>query len=108
TMTVSELTRPDVFSEVVAPEHVAARAEELAAQVAKMPADGIAIAKEAYRLVEQSQAYQGEEAASVLLHAFATNLRFEEDEYNFVKERSREGTTQAFKSRDAHFGRDEG
>jgi len=107
TLAVSELAKPDVFSEVVGPEHVAARAEELAAQVAKMPADGIAIAKEAYRLVEQSHAYQGEEAASVLLHAFATNLRFEEDEYNFVKERGRAGTSEAFKSRDAHFGRDE-
>lgn len=102
---VSELSRPDVFTEVVAPEEVAPRAEALAAQVSRMPADGIAIAKEAYRLVEQSQAYQGEEAASVLFHAFATNLRFEKDEFNFVKERGQSGTTRAFKSRDAHFDR---
>jgi enoyl-CoA hydratase len=107
TLSVSELSRPDVFTEVVAPDQVAARAEALAAQVAKMPADGIAIAKEAYRLVEQSQAYQGEESASVLFHAFATNLRFEPDEYNFVKERGRAGTTEAFKSRDEHFKRNQ-
>lgn len=105
TVRVSELSRPDVFTEVVAPEKVADRAEEMAAQIAKMPADGIAIAKEAYRLVEQSQAYQGEESASVLFHAFATNLRFEPDEFNFVKERGRAGTSGAFKSRDAHFDR---
>ena len=105
TVVVSELSRPDVFTEVVAPEAVADRAEEMAARIAKMPADGIAIAKEAYRLVEQSQAYQGEESASVLFHAFATNLRFEKDEFNFVKERERSGTTEAFKARDAHFGR---
>jgi len=105
TVLVSELARPDVFTEVVAPEEVAGRAEALAALIAKMPADGIAIAKEAYRLVEQSQAYQGEESASVLFHAFATNLRFEEDEFNFVKERGRSGTSEAFKSRDAHFDR---
>jgi hypothetical protein len=72
-----------------------------------MPADGIVIAKEAYRLVEASQAYQGEESASVLFHAFATNLRLEKDEYNFVKERGRSGTTEAFKSRDEHFKRNE-
>jgi len=106
-VTVSELSRPDVFTEVVAPEKVPDRAEELAAQIAKMPADGIAIAKEAYRLVEQSQAYQGEESASVLFHAFATNLRFEKDEFNFVKERGQSGTTEAFKTRDAHFSRNE-
>lgn len=105
TLEVSELSRPDVFTEVVEPERVAERAEELAALVARMPADGIVIAKEAYRLVEQSQAYQGEESASVLFHAFATNLRFEEDEFNFVKERGKAGTTGSFKSRDEHFGR---
>jgi enoyl-CoA hydratase len=107
TVLVSELSRPDVFTEVVAPGDVAGRAEEMAALIAKMPADGIAIAKEAYRLVEQSQAYQGEESASVLFHAFATNLRFEPDEFNFVKERGRAGTTEAFKSRDEHFRRNE-
>lgn len=102
-----ELAHLGVFTEVVDPERVAARAEELAAQIAKMPADGIAIAKEAWRLVEQSQAYHGEEAASVLFHAFATNLRFEKDEFNFVKERDGSGTSQALKTRDAHFDRDE-
>lgn len=106
-VTASELSRPDVFTEVVAPDAVADRAEAIAAQIAKMPADGIAIAKEAWRLVEQSQAYQGEEAASVLFHAFATNLRFEPDEFNFVKERGQSGTTEAFKTRDAHFDRNE-
>jgi enoyl-CoA hydratase len=105
TLAVSEIAKPDVFSEVVEPERVAARAEEIAAVIAKMPADGIAIAKEAFRLVEQSQAYQGEESASVLFHAFATNLRFEKDEFNFVKERDKSGTTESFHSRDAHFGR---
>ncbi len=95
-----------IFTEVVEPGRVAARAEELAALVAKMPADGIAIAKEAWRLVEQSQAYQGEEAASVLFHAFATNLRFEPDEFNFVKQRAGRGTRDALRARDAHF--DEG
>ena len=72
-----------------------------------MPADGLVIAKEAFRLVEQTQAYQGEESASVLFHAFATNLRFEPDEFNFVRERSRSGATSAFKTRDAHFSDDD-
>lgn len=103
----SELEQLGVFTEVVEPERVAVRAEELAALIAKMPADGIAIAKEAWRLVEQSQAYQGEEAASVLFHAFATNLRFERDEFNFVKQRAGRGTRDALKARDAHFDRGE-
>jgi len=101
-LAVSDLP-PGVFTEVVAADEVASRAEHFAVEIARMPADGIAIAKEAYRLVEQSQAYQGEESASVLFHAFATNLRFEKDEFNFVKTRNQVGTTDAFKSRDVHF-----
>lgn len=106
-MAVANLPRPDVFTEIVPQERVAERAEEYAAQIARMPADGLVIAKEAFRLVEQTQAYQGEESASVLFHAFATNLRFEQDEFNFVRERSRSGATSAFKTRDAHFSDDD-
>lgn len=67
------------------------------------PADGIAIAKEAFRLVEQLQGYRGEEVASYLFHAFATNLQFEDGEFNFVKTRTEHGATQAFDLGKAHF-----
>ena len=72
-----------------------------------MPADGLAIAKTSFALVEQSTAYVGEEASGFLVHAFATNLRFEEDEFNFVKTRAKVGTSEAFKVRDEHFGVDD-
>jgi hypothetical protein len=61
------------------------------------------MAKEAFRLVEQMQAYQGEEVASYLFHAFGTNLQFEDGEFNFVKERAQGGAKHAFEMRDAHF-----
>ena len=54
------------------------RADWWARKVAKMPADGIVMAKEAFRLVEQMQGYQGEEVLSYLVHAFGTNLQFED------------------------------
>ena len=37
------------------------------------------------------------------MHAFATNLRFEPDEFNFVKARAQHGTREAFRMRDEHF-----
>ena len=61
------------------------------------------IAKEAFRLVEQSQAYQGEEVASYLFHAYGTNLQFAPGEFNFVKTRAQHGTKEAFRLRDEHF-----
>ncbi|MFC5746320.1 enoyl-CoA hydratase/isomerase family protein [Actinomadura rugatobispora] len=92
-----------VFTEVLDDDRVEARADWWARKVAKMPADGIVMAKEAFRLVEQMQAYQGEEVASYLFHAFGTNLQFEEDEFNFVKARAQHGTKRAFQLRDEHF-----
>ena len=93
----------DVIPAVTADESVEARADWYARKVARMPADGIVIAKEAFRLVEQLQGYQGEEVASYLFHAFGTNLQFGDDEFNFVKTRAERGAKQAFELCKTHF-----
>ncbi len=92
-----------IFTDTCDPEKVTARARYWAEKAAKMPADGVVIAKEAFRLVEQSQAYQGEEVASYLFHAYGTNLQFADGEFNFVKTRAQHGTKEAFRLRDEHF-----
>jgi enoyl-CoA hydratase/carnithine racemase len=92
-----------VFTDTCDPASVPARARYWAEKAAKMPADGVVIAKEAFRLVEQSQAYQGEEVAGYLFHAFGTNLQFAPGEFNFVKTRAQLGTKEAFRLRDEHF-----
>jgi enoyl-CoA hydratase len=92
-----------VFTDTCDPSAVPARARYWAEKAAKMPADGVVIAKEAFRLVEQSQAYQGEEVASYLFHAYGTNLQFAPGEFNFVKTRAQHGTKEAFRLRDEHF-----
>src|SRR6201997_2322001 len=92
-----------IFTETCDPGSVTVRARYWAEKAAKMPADGVVIAKEAFRLVEQSQAYQGEEVASYLFHAYGTNLQFAPGEFNFVKTRAQHGTKEAFRLRDEHF-----
>jgi enoyl-CoA hydratase len=106
TVAAAELEHLGLFTEVCDADAVAERTERWAARVAKMPADGLAIAKTGFNLVEQSQAYVGEEATGYLMHAFATNLRFEPDEFNFVKARAQHGTREAFRLRDEHFAVD--
>jgi enoyl-CoA hydratase/carnithine racemase len=98
-----ELEHLGIFTDTCDPGSVTARARYWAEKAAKMPADGVVIAKEAFRLVEQSQAYQGEEVASYLFHAFGTNLQFGPDEFNFVKTRAQHGAKEAFRLRDEHF-----
>jgi enoyl-CoA hydratase/carnithine racemase len=99
----SEVEHLGVFTETCDAGSVTARARYWAEKTAKMPADGVVIAKEAFRLVEQSQAYQGEEVASYLFHAYGTNLQFSPGEFNFVKTRAQVGTKEAFRLRDEHF-----
>lgn len=103
TITAATIEHLGVFTEVIDDAEVEGRADWFARKAAKMPADGIVIAKEAFRLVEQLQAYNGEEVSSYLFHAFGTNLQFDENEFNFVKERAEHGTKKAFERRDAHF-----
>ncbi|TMK56231.1 MAG: enoyl-CoA hydratase/isomerase family protein [Actinobacteria bacterium] len=103
TVKAGEVEHLGLFTEVCDDPEVARRTEWWAERVTRMPADGLAIAKTGFALVEQTQGYIGEEATSYLMHAFSTNLRFEQDEFNFVKARARHGTTEAFKLRDAHF-----
>ncbi len=98
-----EVEHLGVFTEACDAGSVTARARYWAEKAAKMPADGVVIAKEAFRLVEQSQAYQGEEVASYLFHAYGTNLQFAPGEFNFVKTRAEHGTKEAFRLRDEHF-----
>jgi enoyl-CoA hydratase/carnithine racemase len=98
-----KLAHLSIFTEVTEDEAVEARADWWARKVARMPADGIVIAKEAFRLVEQLQGYQGEEVASYLFHAFGTNLQFGDDEFNFVKTRAQHGAKQAFELCKDHF-----
>jgi len=103
TLVAAELAHLGVFTEVVEPDAVGERATWWAEKASRMPADGIVLAKEAFRLIEQLSAYQGEEILSPLVHAYGTNLQFGDGEFNFVKARAEHGTRRAFELRDAHF-----
>jgi enoyl-CoA hydratase/carnithine racemase len=102
-ITADQIAHLAVFTEVVEPSAVEARAGWFAEKASRMPADGIVMAKEAFRLVEQLQAYQGEEVLNYLVHAYGTNLSFDDDEFNFVKARAQHGTKRAFELRDEFF-----
>ncbi|MBW0012208.1 enoyl-CoA hydratase/isomerase family protein [Mycobacterium sp.] len=98
-----EVEHLGIFTDTCDSAAVTARARYWAEKAAKMPADGVVVAKEAFRLVEQSQVYQGEEVASYLFHAYGTNLQFAPGEFNFVKTRAQHGAKEAFRLRDEHF-----
>lgn len=98
-----ELAERGVFTRCLPADEVYPTAEELATQIARMPADGIVIAKEAYRLVEQSMGLSLSEVCSYVLHAYGTNLQFEKDEFNFVQTRSTNDLSATFDEADQFY-----
>ncbi len=92
-----------VFSRCVPDAEVEETAQKLARLVGRMPADGIVIAKEAYRMVEQSMGLGISEVSSYLLHAYGTNLSFEPDEFNFVRVRSKLGLSKTLDAAERYF-----
>jgi enoyl-CoA hydratase len=102
----SDAAERGVWTRWVSDAEVAATTEELAALVARMPADGVTVAKNAFRLIEEMTALHGAEITENLTHALGSNLSFRPDEFNFVKVRSKVGTSKAFEYRDRYF--DEG
>lgn len=103
----AELADRGVFTRFVSKGAVEAETEALAAKVARMPADGIAIAKELFRLVQETPGMAQADVSEIIGHAFGTNLSFRPDEFNFVKIRAKVGTKKAFELRDAYFDRGE-
>ncbi len=99
----SEAATRGVWNRVVPDADVARETEELAALVARMPADGLVIAKEAYRVVQNTPGMGAAEGFEIMSHAFGTNLQFDDDEYNFVKVRAQVGLKKAFELRDRYF-----
>jgi len=102
-VTGAELESRGVFTETVEDADVAARADWWARKASRMPGDGIAIAKEAFALIEHLDGFAGEEFLSPFIHAYGTNLQFQRGEFNFVKTRAEHGNRRAFELRDEHF-----
>lgn len=72
-------------------------------RVARVPADGIAMGKAAFRMAANISGVGLGYDFGYLMHSYGTNATFEQDEHNFFKERRDKGVSQAFHERDAHF-----
>lgn len=100
---VSEPAFQGMFTRIVPEDELEAETEKIVSVIARMPADGLVIAKEAYKLISKSPGMGLSHVANTIFHAFGTNLSFESDEFNFVKVRGQEGATKAFDLRDEFF-----
>ncbi len=93
-----------LITRAVPPDRLEEVVETRAREIALLPRDGIAIGKAARHIEYDSMGLLSPFSVGYVMHAFFTNLRWEEDEYNFVREREKKGVKAAYKDRDALWG----
>lgn len=104
TLSGAEAAEIGLVNRAVPAAQLAEEALALAERVVAMPLDGIAIGKamriQAYHTLGMLEGLD----LHVLGHTLFTNLRWEEGEYNFFRERREADTKHAWRGRDDHYG----
>ena len=103
TLSGEEAEKWGLINDAVEPSELRAKTLELAQQVACQPRDGIAIGKAVRKLNFESLGLLQGIDIHHMGHTMFTNLRWEEDEFNYFRERREQGAKEAFRKRDARF-----
>lgn len=99
----TELERIGLASKVVPPEQLEPEVEKVAKQISLLPRDGIAVGKASNHLICDTLGLTDGCAQGYLTHTLFTNLRYEPDEWNFVKDRKDKGARDGFHKRDERY-----
>ena len=92
-----------LINKVVPNAELAERGEEWAERIVRLPRDGITIGKSATLLAMQAIGINNQFAYGPIFHALASNMRWEEDEVNFFKQKRDKGVTAANREREARY-----
>jgi enoyl-CoA hydratase len=107
TMSGTEAARIGLVNKAVPASELAAAGEDWAERIVRLPRDAIAIGKAATHLSLDSLGMTSQFVHGYVMHALGTNIRYEADENNFMKERRSKGVTSAAHSRESRYeGRD--
>lgn len=99
----SEAAEMGLVNRAVPAEQLAATTLAMARQIASMPRDAIVVGKFYSSLVYDMMGLNAAFNAFTIGHTLATNLRFEDDEYNFHRERRDKGAREAIHKLDEFF-----
>ena len=84
-------------------DQLEAKVQELCETMCLLPADGIAIGKASNHMILDILGATSGLVQGYVTHTLFTNMRFEQDEYNFFRERRASGTRTAFHGRDDRY-----
>ena len=84
-------------------DELEAKVQELCETMCLLPADGIAIGKASSHMILDILGATSGLIQGYVTHTLFTNMRFEDGEYNFFRERRGSGTRSAFHGRDDRY-----
>jgi enoyl-CoA hydratase len=99
-----EAERIGLVTRSIPPDRLEKVVETRAQEIALLPRDGIAIGKAMRQLEYGELGILSAFNAGYVGHTLFTNIRWEPDEFNFVRERNKVGVKKAFGTRDALWG----
>jgi enoyl-CoA hydratase/carnithine racemase len=102
-LTPEHAVQMGLVNKVVPDAELEKAGEEWADRITKLPRDAIALGKAAVNLALDSLGMTSQFAHGYVVHALSTNIRYEEDEYNFMKKRRDEGVRSAAKQREGRY-----
>lgn len=98
-----EAERIGLVNRVVPGDKLEEETRKLAQSITLLPRDGIAIGKAFTHLAYDTMGLTASFGQGYIGHSFFTNLRFEPDEFNFLKARRDKGVREASKERDKRY-----
>ncbi len=103
TLTGAEAAEIDLVNKAVPLADLEDEVMRLAKELCLMPADGIVMGKEAFRMSYHLMGLSSAFAFGAISHTLGTNLRFEPGEFNYFRERREMGARDAFHLRDERY-----
>jgi len=99
-MTAQAAREAGLVNKVVADGELVAAGEDWAERIVRLPRDGIAVGKMATHMALDALGVSRQFLHGYVAHTVGTNVRFEPDEFNFLRERRNSGVTRAIKARE--------
>ncbi len=98
-----EAAKIGLINRAVPADKLEEEVEKTAHAMSLLPRDGIAIGKAITHLTYQQMGFTAGLVAGYIGHTLFTNVQWEQDEYNFFRERRDKGTRAAFHGRDDRY-----
>lgn len=96
----AEAAESGLVTKVVANEDLERWTQDYCTAITTLPTDGLSMGKAMIEMVLDARGASMGSLSGWIGHGWITNLRFEPDEWNFLKARSEEGLTAALEKRD--------